>query len=93
MAVPWREPATNHLLSTIETRAAIEAAGLVIETCHDDTATALAWFSQLATAGPPPGLNLGLVLGADLPVVAGNLGRNLREGRARILTLIARRSP
>lgn len=58
--MPWsREPATNHLLSAVETRAAIEAAGLVIEVCNDDTDTALSWFSQLAAAGPPPGLNLG----------------------------------
>jgi SAM-dependent methyltransferase len=92
LPVPWsREPATNHLLSVVETCAAIEAAGLVIEGCNDETDTAISWFSQLAAAGPPPGLNLAPVMGAEFPVVAGNLGRNLREGRARILTAIARK--
>jgi sarcosine/dimethylglycine N-methyltransferase len=92
LPVPWsREPATNHLLSVVETRAAIEAAGLVIDVCEDGTDAALAWFSQLAAGGPPPGLNLGLVMGAEFRAVAGNLGRNLREGRARILTAIARK--
>jgi SAM-dependent methyltransferase len=90
--LPWsREPATNHLLSVVETRAAIEAAGLVVETCHDDTDIALRWFSQLAMDGPPPGPNLGLVMGPQFPVVAGSLGRNLRDGRVGILTVIARR--
>jgi SAM-dependent methyltransferase len=90
--VPWsREPATSHLLSFVETRAAIEEAGLVIESCEDHTEVARAWFSQLAAAGPSRGLNLGTVMGPDFPALAGNLARNLREGRARILTAIARK--
>ncbi len=79
---PWaRDPSTSFLLSEGETRAALERAGFQALLWCDDTQIAVDWF-QAALAGPPPGgLNLGLVMGPDFPLLTGNLARNLRENR------------
>ncbi|WP_247711913.1 class I SAM-dependent methyltransferase [Qipengyuania qiaonensis] len=92
--VPWsREPETSHLLNPAETVAAIAAAGFEIDLDRDDTGTVMEWFAQVTAAGgPPPGPSLALVIGADFPLVTGNLARNLREGRAGIRTIVARKS-
>ena len=85
--VPWaRTPATSFLLTAAATRAAIEPAGFRTLAWQDGTEAAKAWFSQLRESGPPPSLNLGVVMGPDFARVAGNLGRNLMEGRLAILT-------
>jgi sarcosine/dimethylglycine N-methyltransferase len=92
--VPWsREPATSHLLSADQTVKSIEAAGFKIERWQDDTEKALEWFAKItAQGGPPPGPHLGLVIGADFPIVTGNLARNFREGRACVVLAVARKS-
>lgn len=88
--VPWaRTPETSFLLTADETRSAIEAAGFRILHWQDDTDAALAWFAQTRAAGPPPSPNLGLVIGPDFPQIVGNLGRNLVEGRVRIISGVA----
>lgn len=90
--VPWsREPASSYLLSADQTTKSIEAAGLKIELWKDDTEKALAWFAKGASRGGPPSPNLGLVIGPDFPIVAGNLARNVREGRVRIVMALARK--
>ncbi len=90
--VPWSTtPGGSHLLSATETRQALVDAGFRIDMASDDTQAATKWFVALQAAGPPPGPNLGLVLGAGFPGMTGNLARNLHEGRAGILTVIAGR--
>ncbi|MEI9421185.1 methyltransferase domain-containing protein [Mesorhizobium sp. Cs1299R1N1] len=87
--VPWaRSPAESFLLTAAETLARIEQAGFETLVWQDDTEAAKAWFSQLRASGPPPLLNLGLVMGPDFAGVAANLGRNLGEGRLGILTAV-----
>jgi sarcosine/dimethylglycine N-methyltransferase len=90
--VPWsREPTTSHLLSADETAKSIEVAGFKIELWQDETEKALSWFAQVASRGGPPSPHLGLVIGSDFPIVAGNLARNVREGRVRIVMALARK--
>ncbi|CAB3731552.1 class I SAM-dependent methyltransferase [Paraburkholderia rhynchosiae] len=87
--LPWaRTPATSFLLTADATREAIEQAGFRTLTWQDDTETAKAWFAQLRASGPPPSPNLGVVMGLDFAQLAGNLGRNLMEGRLGILTAV-----
>jgi hypothetical protein len=43
-------------------------------------------------AGPPPGgLNLGVVMGPDFPMMVGNLARNLAENRLGVLSAVLTR--
>jgi SAM-dependent methyltransferase len=87
--VPWaRTPATSFLLTADATREAIEQAGFRTLAWQDDTDTAKAWFAELRASGPPPSLNLGVVIGPDFAQLATNLGRNLLEGRLGILTAV-----
>src|SRR5260370_11367937 len=87
--VPWaRTPATSSLLTAVATREAIEPAGFRTLTWQDDTEAAKAFFAQLRASGPPPSLNLGVVMGPDFAQLAAILGRNLMEGRLRILTAV-----
>lgn len=85
--VPWaRTPATSFLLTAAATREAIESAGFHTLVWRDDTEAAKAWFAELRTSGPPPPLNLAVVMGSDFAELAANLGRNLVEGRLGVLT-------
>jgi len=87
--VPWaRTPATSFLLSAEATREAIEDAGFRTLISRDDSEAAKAWVAQLRAAGPPPSPNLGVVMGADFAQLAGNLGRNIVEGRVGILSAV-----
>jgi sarcosine/dimethylglycine N-methyltransferase len=87
--VPWaRTPATSFLLTAAATREAIEPAGFRALAWQDDTEAAKAWIAQLRVSGPPPSLNLGVVMGPDFSQLAANLGRNLMEGRLGILTAV-----
>ena len=87
--VPWaRTPATSFLLSAAATRAAIEPTGFRTLAWRDDTEAAKAWFAHVRASGPPPSLNLGVVMGPDFRQASANLGRNLMEGRLGILTAV-----
>ena len=87
--LPWaRTPATSFLLTAAATREAIEPAGFRALTWQDDSEAAKAWVAQLRASGPPPSLNLGVVMGPDFAELAANLGRNLMEGRLGILTAV-----
>jgi SAM-dependent methyltransferase len=87
--VPWaRTPATSFLLTAAATRDLIEPSGFRTLACQDDTEAARAWFAHLRTLGPPPSLNLGVVMGPDFRQASANLGRNLMEGRLGILTAV-----
>lgn len=87
--VPWaRTPATSFLLTAAATREAVEASEFRTLVCQDDTEVAKAWAAQLRASGPPPSLNLGVVMGPDFAVLTGNLARSLLEGRIGILTAV-----
>lgn len=89
--LPWaRTLATSFLLTASATREAIELAGFRTLACQDDTEAAKTWITQLRASGPPPTLNLGVIMGAgfDFIQLATNLGRNLMEGRLGILSAV-----
>jgi SAM-dependent methyltransferase len=87
--LPWaRTPATSFLVTPAATREAIETAGFHALAWQDDTEAARAWFAELRASGPPPGLNLGAVMGPDFAQLTANLGRSLMEGRLGILTAV-----
>jgi SAM-dependent methyltransferase len=92
--VPWaRTPATSFLLTAAATREAIEPAGFRALTWQDDSEAAKAWVAQIRASGPPPSPNLGVVMGPDFAQLSANLGRNLLEGRLRILTAVFEAAP
>jgi ubiquinone/menaquinone biosynthesis C-methylase UbiE len=87
--VPWaRTAATSFLMTAEATRAAIEPAGFRALVFQDDSETAKAWFAQVRASGPPPSLNLGVVMGPDFGTLSTNLARNIAEGRLGILTAV-----
>ncbi|TPI16237.1 methyltransferase domain-containing protein [Mesorhizobium sp. B4-1-3] len=87
--VPWaKTPGESFLLTAEATCEAIEAAGFGTLVRRDDTAIAKAWFAELRASGPPPSLNLGVVMGQGFAEFATNLGRNLMEGRLGIFTAV-----
>jgi len=92
--VPWaRTAATSFLLSAAATREAVEPAGFRTVVWQDDTEAARTWFAQVRASGPPPSLNLGIVMGPDFAQAAANLGRNVMEGRLGILTAVFEAAP
>jgi ubiquinone/menaquinone biosynthesis C-methylase UbiE len=83
--VPWAEsPDASILLTEAETKTALQGAGFDLTVWKEVTAEALAW---LARPRPPaaPGLNLATVMGPRFPLMGANFGRNLHEGRARLV--------
>jgi ubiquinone/menaquinone biosynthesis C-methylase UbiE len=85
--VPWaRTPATSFLLTAVATREVIESAGFRTLVSQDDTEAAKGWAAELRAAGPPPSLNLGVVMGSGFAELAGNLGRNFMQGRLGVYT-------
>jgi SAM-dependent methyltransferase len=92
--LPWaRTPATSFLLTAAATREAIGSAGFRALAWQDDTEAAKAWIAQLRASGPPPSLNLGVVMGSDFSQLSANLGRNLMEGRVGVLTAVLETAP
>jgi len=92
--VPWaRTPDASFLMTAAATRAAIEASGFRTLAWQDDTEAATVWFVQLRASGPPPVLNLGVVMGPDMAQLAANLGRNLMERRLGVLTAVFEAAP
>ena len=92
--LPWaRTPATSFLLTAPATREAIEPAGFRTLAWQDDTEAAKAWVVQLRASGPPPSLNLGVVVGPDFAQLFASLGRNLMEGRLGVVTGVFEAAP
>jgi SAM-dependent methyltransferase len=90
--VPWaRDASTSVLLTESHTRTALETAGYKAALWRDDTQVAIDWFQTVMGAQPQSVLNLGLVMGPDFPVMAANLGRNLRENRLGVLFAVVTR--
>ena len=87
--LPWaRTPATSFLLTATATCEAIELARFCTLTSQDGTPAAKEWATRLRTAGAPPHLNLGVVMGPDFAQLAANLGRDFMEGRLGVLTAV-----
>jgi SAM-dependent methyltransferase len=89
--VPWaRGPETSFLLTQAAMRAALEAAGFSVTSWIDRTDLGVTWFNELRTrqAAPAP-LGLHVVMGPDIKDMTTNLGRNLSEGRAALVEVIA----
>ena len=94
--VPWsREPGTSFLMTPDAMRSALEAAGFQILDWTDRTAAARVWFDERRKAATldaaPSPLGLQLAMGPDMARMAGNLGRNIAEGRAAVLQVVAQR--
>lgn len=87
--LPWAsDPAISHLCTPNETRDLLRDAGFRGETWRDTTAEALVFFQKQAaimTAGPPPPLHLGLVIGEDFPERLRNLGLAARDRKLRLV--------
>jgi SAM-dependent methyltransferase len=90
--VPWaRDASTSFLLSECDTRIAMEEAGFIPIVWRDDTQSALEWIKTTMVRPAQSGLNLGVVMGAEMREMAGNLSRNLREERLGVLFAVLRR--
>jgi SAM-dependent methyltransferase len=88
--VPWsRDPSTSFLFSEEDTRETLKSCGFSETLWRDDTQTAIDWFDAVAANHPGAGgLNLGVVMGAEFPLITGNLGRNIREGRLGVVSAV-----
>ena len=93
--VPWsRGPETSFLMTVDAMRAALERRGFRVVSWFDHTEAGKAWFAELRQAqtdGPPPPLGLHVVMGPSFKEMAGNLGRNLMEGRVGLVEAIVQR--
>jgi len=87
--VPWAlSSETSFLLTAAETEKTIEQAGFRTRNWRDDSEAAKMWSLQLRDSGPPPGPNLGLVMGPGFRDLAVNLGRNLLEDRVGLIVAV-----
>jgi len=94
--VPWaREPAISFLLTSDALRDVLMATGFEVVAWTDTTAIANEWIARQqdarSRAPSSPAIGLHLVTPPDFPVMMANLGRNLVEGRARMLQAILKR--
>lgn len=91
--VPWaRTQEISFLLTEQEMGAALRAAGFVVISSKNQTALGVEWFreQQARSAGKPQSvLGLELVMGPEFSPMAANLARNLQEGRAGLVQVIA----
>jgi ubiquinone/menaquinone biosynthesis C-methylase UbiE len=89
--VPWADtPDLSHLIPVDEVHAAVTAAGFHIDSWEDLTEAAAEFFAKLAGGPPPNASPLGLALFVpDFPAKAANVGRNIAEGRIRMIRCIA----
>jgi SAM-dependent methyltransferase len=94
--VPWAgEPAISFLATPEEMRASLRDAGFSEVSWEDATQKVLAWFATFQSAGqllPPQNtLNPGVIMGPEFFQRVANLGRNVTEGRARLIQTIVQR--
>jgi len=93
--VPWATgPELSFLATPDELRRLVEASGLEIVAWRDVSAPAADWFRERLAAvqgGSPPPLGLHLLLGADAPIMFGNMLRSLEEERIVLIQLVARK--
>ena len=83
--VPWAETSdTSTLLTEGQTRAALENAGLKVVQWKDVTAVAFEWMAEQRQAASLA-VGPGLVVGQRMAEMVANFGRNLKEGRTRLV--------
>lgn len=95
--VPWAEdPTTSTLLTRAETIAALEQAGFAVTAFDDVTELSRGWLAQqqqavaqAQAAQTAPVLTTGLVVGPRMAEMVQNFGRNLKEGRVRLVMGLA----
>ncbi len=89
--VPWAEsPATSTLLTKKATAAAVEGAGFKVLAFDDITQTGVDWIAnqqlQIRQATERAiAITTGMVVGERMREMVANLGRNLMEGRLRLV--------
>ncbi len=84
--VPWAASAeTSTLLTEDETVAVLRGAGLKPVGFDDVTLEAMGWLIQQQSPVAQSPLNLGVVIGPRIGELVANFGRNLREGRVRLV--------
>ncbi len=90
--VPWAfEPTISYLVSPSEMKQELESAGFRLVSGADTTELALAWFGEMQKATLANPLSLGAVIGPEIQQAVANLGRNLKEGRVRVVQTIMER--
>ena len=93
--VPWaREPGTSFLLTPEAMRNALAQAGFEEVSWIDKTDIAQAWAADMKAKRqkPPAPFGLEVVMGSVFAEMAENLGRNLLEGRVRIIQAVMAKS-
>src|SRR5260370_25527565 len=92
---PWaREPGTSFLLTPEAMRNALAQAGFEEVSWIDKTDIAQAWAADMKAKrqkSPAP-FGLEVVMGSGFAEMAVNLGRNLLEGRVRIIQAVMAKS-
>jgi SAM-dependent methyltransferase len=92
--VPWSAgPKTSFLMTPEAMRTALETQGFRVRSWTDHTPAGIAWLTEIraaaaAAVGPPPPLGIHVIMGSEFPAMAGNLARNLQEGRASIVQVV-----
>jgi sarcosine/dimethylglycine N-methyltransferase len=92
--LPWAEtPATSTLLTKEATVAALEGAGYKVPAFDDVTQMGVDWLAnqQLRLRqATQRNITIGMVVGARMREMVANFGRNLAEGRLRLVMGICR---
>lgn len=91
--VPWAsEPGMSFLVTADQMRAVLLEQGFRVAAWTDSTTAGIAWFAERqherAEQQAMPALGLHVVMGPGFREMAGNLARNLREGRAALIQAI-----
>ncbi|WP_133647055.1 class I SAM-dependent methyltransferase [Paraburkholderia flava] len=95
--VPWAStPDTSFLVTADQMRAVLLEQGFSVESWTDSTAAGIEWFAEVqrkrAQQQAVPALGLHVVMGPGFREMAGNLARNLVEGRAGLVQAILRKA-
>lgn len=92
--LPWaRRPEISFLLTPNAMRDVLHQSGFTEISWKDTTEVGLAWLAQQQpTRQSADTLTLGVVMGPEFPTMAANLGRNLKEGRARLVQTVLQRN-
>ena len=91
--LPWAsDESSSFLASPAEMSRMLSAAGFAEVSAVDMTPQALAWFAQLPGAAQAAGtLTLAQVLGPQARQMTTNFGRNLAQGRLKVLRMTAQK--
>lgn len=83
--VPWAQTReTSTLLNEAQTRSALGAAGFEVVQWSDVTEEAFGWMASQRQAAPLT-VGPGLVVGQRMAEMVANFGRNLKDGRTRLV--------